>query len=88
MEKTKWLQDYQRIKRNPIFFIEEYYNKLYSDDKICLTDEEKQSVYDKYRVKMIPLIDEMTDFGFREYDNYQKKIDALKEKGLKDWEIF
>jgi hypothetical protein len=27
--KMDWLEDYQRIKKNPIFFIEEYYNKLH-----------------------------------------------------------
>ena len=57
-KKSDWLKDYQRIKRNPVFFIEEYYNRLHPDNEICLTDEEKQFIYDKYRTNIIPLYDE------------------------------
>jgi len=84
--KSKWLEDYQRIKRNPIFFVEEYYNKLYPDSKICLTDEEKQVIYDKYRINMVPLLD--NDSDFRAYDEYHKRIEELRKQGHKDWEIF
>jgi len=83
--KSEWLEVYQHIKRNPIFFIEEYYNKLHPDKKVCLNDDEKQIVYAEYRTNMIPLLDE-TDF--RKYREYQERIDGLRKQGYKDWEIF
>jgi hypothetical protein len=84
-KNLNWLEDYRRIKRNPVFFIEEYYNQLHSDGKVCLTDEEKQIIYDKHRVNMVPLLDEI---DIRLYNDYRKKIDDLKKQGYKDWEIF
>lgn len=83
--KLEWLKDYQRIQRNPIFFIEEYYNKLHPDNAINLTDEEKELVYDKYRINMVPLLD---DTNFCAYQEHLKKIEELREQGHKDWEMF
>jgi len=58
-KKLDWLEDYQRIKGDPVFFIEKYYNRLHPDNEIHLTDEEKQFIFKKYRVNMIPLLDEI-----------------------------
>lgn len=84
-KKLEWLKDYQRTKRNPIFFIEEYYNKLYSENKIYLTDEEKQFIYDKYRTNMIPLFNEGDDMTA--YYEHCEKIEELKKQGYRDWEL-
>jgi ATP-dependent exoDNAse (exonuclease V) alpha subunit len=83
--KLEWLKDYQRIKENPVFFIEKYYNHLYHDNKICLTDEEKQHVFDNYRSNLIPMLD---DTNMRKHFEWQDKIKELKKQGHKDWEIF
>jgi len=83
--KTDWIKDYERIKRNPIFFIEEYYNQLHPDNEICLTDVEKQHFYNKYRVNMIPMLDEI---DFKAVGEYEKRIEDLRKQGYKNWEIF
>jgi len=84
-EKLEWLKDYQRVKSNPVFFIEKYYNSVHPDKEVILTDNEKQIIYDKYRSNMVPLLD---DSSIPEYFEYRKKIDDLKAQGYKDWEIF
>jgi hypothetical protein len=83
--KLDWLKDYQRIKRNPVFFIEEYYNRLHPKNEISLTDEERQFIYTQYRTNMIPLLD---DKNFEAEKEYLKKIEDLKKQGYRDWEIF
>jgi ATP-dependent exoDNAse (exonuclease V) alpha subunit len=85
VDKLKWLDDYQRIERNPVFFIEKYYNKVHPKNKICLTDDEKQYFFNRYRSNFVPMLN---DKNLGEYDEYRKKIDEQKKQGLKDWEIF
>ena len=78
--KDNWEEEFKLIRRNPIYFIELYWNKLYPDEKIELSDEEKQKFYDKY--KGAPLLDEK---NFRKYFEWR---DEQKSKGVKDWEGF
>jgi len=78
--KFEWLEDYERIRRNPIFFIEKYYNILFPDKKLELTDEERQKLFDRY--KMTPYFADMSD-ALKYFD----KIKELKKEGYKDWEI-
>ena len=80
-ENSEWNKEYKRIRRNAVYFIEEYYNKLHPDQKVELTDEERQIVFDRY--KGIPLYD-----NFARASERDQKIRELKEKGYKDWEIF
>ncbi len=75
-----FLTELKRIKANPIYFLEEYYNKMHPDNKVNLSDEEKQNLYDKF--KGVPLFENGED-AF----NYIAKRDELKKQGLKDWEI-
>lgn len=79
--KEDFIKELSRIKGNPIYFLETYYNIINKDNELNLTDEEKQQVYDKF--KMIPLF-ENTDDAF----SYTEKIDELKKQGVKDWEMF
>lgn len=78
--KDNWKDEFELVRRNPIYFIELYWNKLYPDEKVELTDEEKQKFYDKYR--MAPLL---RDDQLLEYLQRRKE---LRDKGVKDWEAF
>ena len=44
---------------------------------LTLTDDEKQQLYNKYR--MVPLVHDITA--------YTKRLEELRAKGYKDWEI-
>lgn len=78
--KDNWEEEFNLVRRNPIYFIELYWNKLYPDEKIELSDEDKQQFYNKYR--MAPLLNE------NNFYEYTKKVAELKAKGVKDWEAF
>lgn len=78
--KDNWEEEFKLVRRNPIYFIELYWNKLYPDEKVGLSDEEKQKFYDRY--KGAPLLDES---NFRQY--FERR-DELRAKGIKDWEAF
>lgn len=75
----EWEKEFYRVRFNPIYFIEKYYNEINKENPITLTDEEKQKFFDKYRG--IPLI-EGSPF------EYSKKIEEIKKQGYQDWEIF
>lgn len=79
--KEDFIKELNRIKGNPIYFLETYYNIINKDNELILTDEEKQQVYDKF--KMIPMF-ENTDDAF----SYTDKRNELKKQGIKDWEMF
>lgn len=72
----EWEEEFQLVRRNSIYFIENYWNKIHPENKIELTDEEKQKYYHKYR--MVPIVTDL-----RAHDEYLKE---LKKKGIKDWE--
>ncbi len=76
-----WLEEYRLIRRNPIYFLELYWNKLYPEEKVELTDEEKERLYNKYCGK--PRIKDTKDLR-----EYVQRRDAARAKGLKDWESF
>lgn len=80
-DKNDFIKELNRIKVNPIYFLETYYNIVNEDDKLVLTDEEKQQLYDKF--KMIPLFENPSD-AF----SYTEKRDELKKQGIKDWEMY
>ncbi len=76
-ELEEFIKEYARIRRNAVFFVENYWNRLHPDNPIILTDEEKQQLYNKYR--MSPLVDDFVA--------YAKRLEELRAKGYKDWEI-
>ena len=39
-ELDEFLKEYTRARRNAVFFIENYWNKLHPDNPIILTDDE------------------------------------------------
>lgn len=71
--KDNWEEEFKLVCRNPIYFIELYWNKLYPNEKVELSDEEKQQFYDKYR--MVPLLSEDT---FHEYFQHRKELREIK----------
>jgi len=75
----KFIQEFERVQNNIVYFIDIYYNKV-SENKIELTDDEKQKLFDKY--KGIPYFDDV-----RKSISYSEKIKELKDQGDKDWEI-
>lgn len=76
-----FLRDLHKIQANPIFFLEEYWNKLHPGMKLDLTDEQKQQIYDHNRL-IVPLLSE------DQLHSYAEARDKAKKKGLKDWQIF
>lgn len=76
-ELEQWEKEYQRIQRNAVFFIENYWNQLHPEAPLELTDEEKQAIYEKYRA--IPFI--------RDFGAYNQRLKELRTQGYKDWEI-
>lgn len=76
-----FLRDLHKIQDNPIFFLEEYWNKLHPGMKLDLTDEQKQQIFDRNRctVPFMPA---------DELHKYMKARDEAKMKGLKDWQIY
>ena len=68
-ELDEFLKEYTRARRNAVFFIENYWNKLHPDNPIILTDDEKQQLYKRFRMA------------------YTKRLEELRAKGYKDWEI-
>ncbi len=79
--KDNWLDEFKLVQRNPIYFLELYWNKLYPDEAVTLEDNEKQRLYDRY--KMVPLL--------KSFDDAEQLIQAkkaAKEQGFKDWEAF
>ncbi len=77
-----FLKELHRAQSNPIYFLEEYWNKLHDDAKIELTDEEKQQIFDAHKSR-VPLFEDNEAFH-----RYMERLKDAKKKGLKDWEIF
>lgn len=78
--KENWEQIYEIVSRNPIVFIEHFWNIAYPDQEINLNDNEKQEYFDKY--KGIPLI------SMDKFSDYLKHHEERKDRNIKDWEIF
>lgn len=79
--KDNWLDEFKLVQRNPIYFLELYWNKLYPDEAVTLEDDEKQRLYDRY--KMVPLL--------KSFDDAEQLIQAKKQpknKGLKTGKLF
>ncbi len=76
-ELDEFLKEYARIRRNAVFFVENYWNKLHPDNPIILTEEEKQQLYNEFR--MVPLVHNVAA--------YTRRLEELRAKGYKDWEI-
>lgn len=76
-----FLHDLHKVQANPIFFLEEYWNKRHPGMKLDLTDDEKQQIYNhnKCTVTFMPA---------DELHKYMKARDEAKKKGFKDWEIY
>lgn len=75
-----FLEIYSRIQANPILFLENYYNKIHQE-KLELSDAEKQKIFDSHRqIRVLSDIEDM-----KKWDEYVK---LQREMGKKDWEIF
>lgn len=74
-----FIKEFKRLRHNPIYFLEKYYNAI-NENKLELTDKQKQSLFDSY--KGIPLFDQNDSMS-----EYFNRIDSLKKQGFKDWEI-
>ncbi len=77
-----FLHDLHKIQANPIFFLEEYWNKLHPEMKLDLTDRQKQRIYDTNRTA-IPYLNDADGLH-----KFQQALDQAKKQGLNDWEIF
>lgn len=75
-----FLRDLHKVQANPIFFLEEYWNKRHLGMKLNLTDEQKQQIYDHNRL-IVPLLSE------DQLHPYAEARAKAKKKGLKDWQI-
>lgn len=77
-----FLKDLERIQSNTIYFIDEYWNKVHHDQKLDLTDDEKESIFKNHRV-LVP--------HFANGDvmhSFMEKYREAQKQGLKDWQIF
>lgn len=77
-----FIADLERIQSNPIYFIDEYWNKVHPDQKLDLTDDEKEVIFKNHRVR-VPFFsngDVMHSF--------MERYNEAKSQGLKDWQIF
>lgn len=76
---NEFIREFKKIKSNPVYFMEFYYNKLHPDKIVLMDDEDRQELYDHF--KGIPFIKDADDW--RKLD---KEKERRKENGLKDWE--
>jgi len=76
---NEFLKEYNRVRFNPVYFMEQYYNKIFQDKIVMVDDEDRQNMYDRY--KGVPFIKDSDDW--RKLDEMTKR---REEKGLKDWE--
>ena len=76
-ELEQFIAEYTRARGNAVFFLESYWNKLHPDSPIILSDDDKQLLYDKFR--MVPLVEDI--------HAHMERLKELRAKGYKDWEI-
>lgn len=76
------IADLERIQSNPIYFINEYWNKVHPDQKLELTDEEKEVIFKNHRVSVPFFTNGEGMHGFME------RYREAQKQGLKDWQIF
>lgn len=76
-ELKQFIAEYNKVRGNAVFFMENYWNKLHPDNPIVLTDDDKQLLYDRFR--MIPVV--------KDLHAHIEQLKELRAKGYKDWEI-
>lgn len=76
---NEFMLEFKKVKSNPVYFMEYYYNKLFPDRIVLMDDEDRQELYDHFRA--IPFIKDSAD-----WKKLNEKEGYRKEKGLKDWE--
>lgn len=76
---NEFLVEFNKVKSNPVHFMEQYYDKLFPEKTVIMDDEDRQELYNHF--KGIPLIRDSADW--RKFDETKKR---REEKGLKDWE--
>ncbi|MBB4036613.1 hypothetical protein GGR21_002519 [Dysgonomonas hofstadii] len=76
---NEFIREFKKIKSNPVYFMEYYYNRLFPDKIVLMDDEDRQELYDHF--KGIPFIRDSED-----WNKLNKIEERRKEKGLKDWE--
>lgn len=80
----EFIKVFKRIQFNAVYFLDNFYNVVYPDKKIELSDEEKQNLFDEY--KGVPFFGDIGNFH-QKYKEYTDRIDRLKSEGYQDWEI-
>ena len=75
----EFLKEYKRVRFNPVYFMEKYYNALFPDKVVVVDDEDRQKMYDHYRG--VPLLRDASDM-----DKLSEAKKRREEKGIKDWE--
>lgn len=76
---NEFIREFKKVKSNPVYFMEYYYNRLLPEKTVLMDDEDRQELYDRF--KGIPFIPDSEDWS-----KLNKKEERRKEKGLKDWE--
>ena len=76
----RFIKEFERARFNAVYFLEMFWNKVNPDNKIELSDEDKQALFDKYRGAPFFIY----FYQLRKHSEWQKE---MKEKGYKDWEI-
>lgn len=76
---NEFLKEYKRVRFNPVYFMEKYYNAQFPDKVVIVDDEDRQNIYDHYRG--VPLLKDASDM--RKLSEEKKR---RLDKGLKDWE--
>lgn len=82
INKRAFLRELKRVQSNAIYFLDEYWNKMHPDQKLTLTDDEKQQIFDNNKC-WIPHFPDPHAFH-----KHMEAYDAAKAQGLKDWEIY
>ena len=75
-----WEKIFKKVRHNPIFFIDFFWNVAYPEKAVELTENQKQKYFDKH--KGAPFFNDIND-AFE----YSKWTAEMKAKGYKDWEI-
>jgi hypothetical protein len=76
---NEFIREFKKVKSNPVYFMEYYYNRSLPENIVLMDDEDRQELYDHF--KSIPLIRDSED-----WNKLNEREERRKEKGLKDWE--
>lgn len=79
-KNDEWLAEFNKIRHNAVYYVENVWNVAHSDKAVQLTEKEKEFFYKQFR--KIPLLDDSN------WSAYHDRLDRLRAEGYKDWEIW